>query len=231
MYVCVCVLTLKLPSVVGLLSLLQTQTVLEPSCLYTGIHALHINTYDTPPPHAHTYKCYLTPKIRLCTVWRNQNTHTNTQKHDDKKNITYWTPIVPVFLIYTNGTKSLQREESNTTFDVFSQLECGTTTELHLPRTFLFIPLISSKETERRRATYVFFSVPLCCSGTTEIRGLQLGIPKELHIATCFTMSKLGHRQTGGQLQMCASVCVCLCRQLVTAESFRNGGNKNKTRL
>lgn len=36
------------------------------------------------------------------------------------------------------------------------------------------------------------------------------GISEELYIARCFIMRKLGHRQTSGQLQMCASLCVCL---------------------
>lgn len=75
------------------------------------------------------------------------------------------------------------------------------------PHISIYTPNFFKRNWKKTRyVCFFFFSVPLCCSGTIERRGF----PEELHIAPCFTMHKLGHRQTGGQLQMCASVCVCV---------------------
>lgn len=110
-------------------------------------------------------------------------------------------PSFPVPLIYTNVAEVLKAKASQLAPSAPAQIRAHSWTLL------AFYISIYNPDSFKGNATYGF-SVPLCCFGTVEIRGLQLGIPKEL----CITASqhKLGHTQTGGQLQMCVTARACL---------------------
>lgn len=88
-------------------------------------------------------------------------------------------PSFPVPLIYTSVAEVLKAKASQLAPSAPAQIRAQSWTLL------AFYISIYNPDSFKGTATYGF-SVPLCCFGTVEIRGLQLGIPKEL----CITASQ-----------------------------------------
>lgn len=88
-------------------------------------------------------------------------------------------PSFPVPLIYTSVAEVLKAKASQLAPSAPAQIRAHSWTLL------AFYISIYNPDSFKGTATYGF-SVPLCCFGTVELRGLQLGIPKEL----CITASQ-----------------------------------------
>lgn len=129
-----------------------------PVCTQEHTHTLHMRAHThtthhtTHPLHIHIHANMSSHiQIRSCVAPLNPDTYLQTKKFSKHFLLNYDSPNISYSY---QQNKSLQRKILHDRQRLLPVRIYGTTNELHLPHTFLFIPRVFFKRNPKRRAMY-----------------------------------------------------------------------------